>query len=157
MTETNQAPNMQWVNDVNETLDYLQDDVKALVENKRTTRIAILAIGAGLAVEGFVMIQTMKAVRQISGALATMLQPSPMPPEEEQRARRLLNQEVPGEVRVHDIVDNTEVKAQAGSPVEVGSPDVDDEVRRILAQEDASALVEDASPLFDKGDAAGNV
>lgn len=142
----------QWVEDVNKTLDYLQDDVEKLTgANKRAT-IGVAAIGLGLAIQGFVVMQIMKSVRQISIVLSQALTPPPMSPEDEHRARVLLNEETAAPVRKPDILEDTEVKAQAGAPVEVGNAEVPDPVKSLLAKEDNSVIVEDTTPLTDKGD-----
>jgi hypothetical protein len=147
-TETTSNPS-QWVEDVNKTLDYLQDDIGDLKNTSKRNNIMILAVGAGLAIQGLVTMQIMKAVRQMGNALGQALTPRPMDPSDEAKARVLLNEQVPVDVNKPEPMTNTEVAADAGSAVVVGDSEVSEEVRAVLHTEDNASILHDPTPLGD--------
>jgi hypothetical protein len=83
----------QWMTDVNETLDSLVDDVDELKGKIKTGFLALSALGGVAALEGLgimTLFKTQKAVIDTLQQIASAIQPTPMPPAEEARARQVM-------------------------------------------------------------------
>lgn len=133
----------EWIKDVNDTLTGLEADVEDIQANQKQFRFIMMGLGAVVALEGLLVMQIMKAVRDISmnlGQIANMvMNPPPMDPNEVRRAQVILGEQLPNEEPV--IMTNTETPADVAEAVEVKGREPSDKVKKQVASEDNSEIL----------------